>query len=584
MVMGSRSTRRTFGIAVTSSLVAVGAAVFTGSAAEAAKSPGTPVILHLGDSYSSGEGGGWKGNSLSNSGNRQGTDMAAYLEAGQWKRDPYRVYANGNPIWGPGTREGDSWKNSCHNSLTAPVTYVPNALAGAKVVNLACSGAKSKNLWPRADGGEFYNDRRPQIEDVDPALGPGTTDRAPDDLQLVVIGAGGNDSGFGEGIRACLTAWGKKHIADIAFPPAEQKCRDYVRDTLIPKVTDVYYNTSKTIDLLRAELREQGQPDSSYRIVLQGYPMILPTDADDWMGPEGEGFANRCPVTKEDSTFINTHFVTRLNEMLRAAAEEKGVGFVDMAEAFVGHRLCEAGTVRGAAAAESGARAEWVRFLDIHPNASSAWDIVKAIAHPTTGHWPLSADELVSAMNPQRHVSESFHPNYWGQQAVGKCLRRYHTATTGNAKVKCVNGGGQTGGPEHMQLVDLAPVPHVVDNPSPDAAIPQGDGLANPLVRTIVVPESAKPGHYLQPFVDIAHARKGQLKISLVDPQGRSRLLRDFNAGDTGAFASGRWTYDYHVWDPWVVKDPSGTWKLLIWDNTADGYQGILRSWDLKFY
>ncbi|MGX7826442.1 proprotein convertase P-domain-containing protein [Actinokineospora sp. 24-640] len=512
--------------------------------------------------------------------------MAAYQSNGQWARNPYLVYENGNPIWQPGSREGDSWRNNCHDALASPVHSVPSSAVpgGTKVVNLACSGAKSKNLWPREDGGEFYNDRRPQIEDLALALGPGTISRAPDDAELIVIGAGGNDSGFGEAIRYCLTAWAKKHIADIAFPPVEQKCRDQVRDNLVPKVSDIHYNTVKTIGLVREKMRAEGQPDNSYRIVLQGYPAILPTEVDDWTADEGAGFDKRCPITKEDSRFINTHFVTRLNEMLRAASEEANVGFIDMADAFEGHRLCEKGTVRGTAAAQSASHAEWVRFLDIHPNASSAWKIIKAIAHPTTGHWPLSEDDVVDALNPQRHLSESFHPNYWGQQAIGRCLRVYHLTTTGQAKAKCRNGGGQAGLPEQMTLSGLGPVPGGVDNPAPDLAIPQSTGMGpNPMVRTIVVPESAKPGHYVQPFLDIAHPRKGQLKVSLVDPQGRSRLLYDFS-GDTGGALPGRWTYDYFVWDPWVVKDPSGTWKLIVWDGTVDGFQGTLRGWDLKFY
>jgi hypothetical protein len=42
----------------------------------------------------------------------------------------------------------------------------------------------------------------------------------------------------------------------------------------------------------------------------------------------------------------------------------------------------------------------------------------------------------------QRHLSESFHPNYRGKRAIGKCLSLYYGTTTGSAKVKCTNGGG----------------------------------------------------------------------------------------------------------------------------------------------
>ncbi|BCB77808.1 hypothetical protein Pflav_042180 [Phytohabitans flavus] len=315
------------GLAMTAALTS-SVLVAPGGTATASEGSGPRTIIQLGDSYSSGEGGGWQGNSENSGGNRDGTDQARTQTSSGWVFNPDRVYE-------PGT-----WANECHRSKTAPITSVrQNAGNVDKMISVACSGAKSQNIWPAAAGGVAQHPGvAPQLTQLDSLIS------SADDVELVVIGIGGNDSGFGGVALRCLIDWAKTHGP---LPYDAQHCKDEVAATAGDDISDAYYNTAKTIDQVRQTLSANGQPASTYRIVLTGYPAILPTALDDWIAGEGAGFDRNCPVRKADSQWINQHFVTRLNDVTRSIAEDKGVGFIDLRDAFGGHRLCEAGTVRG---------------------------------------------------------------------------------------------------------------------------------------------------------------------------------------------------------------------------------------------
>src|ERR1700710_2805500 len=95
------------------------------------------AIVAMGDSFISGEGGRWLGNGSEPLGTRSGTDRAA-VDCDGWglcDYEPERIY-------------GASERSGCHRSDVAPILSAPVSV-GEKV-NLACSGAKVKNLWPTA--------------------------------------------------------------------------------------------------------------------------------------------------------------------------------------------------------------------------------------------------------------------------------------------------------------------------------------------------------------------------------------------------------------------------------------------------
>src|SRR6201995_325091 len=117
-------------------------------AASAAAPP--PAMVPRGDSSTPGEGGRWLGNGSEPFGTRSGTDRAAYdCGALGCEYDPARVY-------------GASEENGCHRSDVAPIESAPIEVEAK--VNLACSGAKARDLWPTDEGGTSHFEEPPQAD------------------------------------------------------------------------------------------------------------------------------------------------------------------------------------------------------------------------------------------------------------------------------------------------------------------------------------------------------------------------------------------------------------------------------------
>lgn len=529
--------------------------------------PGTSgkVFIQLGDSFASGEGGGWKGNSASGAGNRDETDVAARYDSatGKWTYRP-QTYVYQSDTY----REWNGWwgSNPCHRAYFAPISYAKGY--GDRVLNLACSGAQTKNVWqPSAGGVEQHSGLKTQLEQLKDAISPS------DDVAMVAIGIGGNDvnipefgkPGFGEIVMQCIKAYVHTYYQDGY---GEQWCKDKIEPGVGDAVSSVFYNLLKTIDQVHSTMAAEGHPVGSYKVVLTGYPSITPTEWSDWRSPSETGhWSDRCPIRRFDSSYINNHVITRLNDVVQAAAEERGVGFINMEKAFAGHRLCEKDNVRSTSAARFPHMAEWVRYLDID-------DATNPVYHGAMDMLFGSApDEKKSKdMGSQRSITESFHPNQWGQKALGNCLRTYYRDDVTNSLQRCFIGGvGPNETPDNMVTSTIAAKFKVTDDPAGQVAI------GHPTTRTVTVPASVGPGHYFQWLPDISHPRKGQLRIEVTAPDGTVFRLRDYNLSDTGAFVNGPFTRNY-------TADPSGTWTLRIWDYDLSTHNGQLDSWTLRLF
>ena len=171
--------------------------------------PQAAVIL--GDSYAAGEGGRWRGNSDAavGSGNRSGTDVAAYYTiGGGWGYDP-----------GGLAYQEHSYLIGSNRSLSSPITWLLYQNSGApalyqNVINLAASGARTANVLPYEAGGENYHGAAPQLELLKQVADT-------HDIKLIVIGVGGNDARFREALTSCLDAWAKENFTPA--PPQLQR-------------------------------------------------------------------------------------------------------------------------------------------------------------------------------------------------------------------------------------------------------------------------------------------------------------------------------------------------------------------------
>ncbi|MET9696255.1 hypothetical protein ABZY31_04945 [Streptomyces sp. NPDC006529] len=308
-------------------------ALLAGGAGTAAAGPGNgpTAVVSLGDSYISGEGGRWKGNSLTNSGSRTGTDRAWTTGSSY---DPSKVY---------GATAG-----GCDRSDSAEVR---SAGAVADVaVNLACSGAVTDNVFRASNGGVPFKGEAPQADQLAGVA-------AANDVKVIALSVGGNDLGFADIIQECaydFVLWGSYCYDD------QQAVVDQKMDAVMAKV-------GKSVDEVRAVMRGAGYADSAYRIVLQSYPSPIPRGAEnrypqsDWSRVNTGG----CPFWNKDSDWARDSLVPQIANRLKAVAAAKGTQFLDLRDMMQGREVCaRASKLVTTASPASAKTSEWARWID----------------------------------------------------------------------------------------------------------------------------------------------------------------------------------------------------------------------------
>ncbi|MGH3858777.1 GDSL-type esterase/lipase family protein [Actinokineospora sp.] len=344
-------------------LVAAGAGT-----ASASPTAGPTAVVSLGDSYISGEAGRWKGNSLNNSGSRDGTDRA-YTGSGY---DPTRVY-------------GATSANGCHRSDSAEVksaTATTEAL-----INLSCSGATTKNIFRAATGGVAYKGEAPQADQL-------ASVAAANNVEVVVLSIGGNDLGFADIITKCAT----DYIVWYSY------CHDDQQVVVDSKMDAAMAGVGKSIDEIRAVMTDAGYADTDYRIILQSYPSPIPRGAENRYYESGwtRVTTGGCPFWNKDSDWARDSLVPQIANRLKGVAAAKGVQFMDLRDMLQGREVCaKASRLVSATVPTSNASSEWARWIDsqstqgpvqesMHPNYYGQLGLGRCLtlmyAKPTGNH------------------------------------------------------------------------------------------------------------------------------------------------------------------------------------------------------
>ncbi|MFF4850446.1 GDSL-type esterase/lipase family protein [Streptomyces sp. NPDC001194] len=322
-------------------------ALVAGSAGTSVASPGTgpTAVVSMGDSYISGEAGRWKGNSLTNSGNRTGTDRA-WVSGNTY--DPAKVYG--------------STAGGCHRSDSAEVKSA-GAIADA-AVNLACSGATSENVFRASNGGVAFKGEAPQADQL-------ATVARTDNVKVIALSIGGNDLGFADIIKDCA----------LDFVLWNSYCYDDQQYGVDEKMDAVMANVGKSVDEIRAVMRAAGYTDSAYRIVLQSYPSPIPRGAEnrytqsDWSRLNTGG----CPFWNRDSDWARDSLVPQIANRLKAVAAAKGVQFLDLRDMMQGREVCAKASKQVSSSAPASAKtSEWARWID----SSETQGLVQESMHP----------------------------------------------------------------------------------------------------------------------------------------------------------------------------------------------------------
>ena len=352
------------------------------------------AVVSFGDSFISGEAARWAGNSQDDLGSRDSTDRAHRAIFGntlaRYKID--EVYLGG------------TWKSGeCHRGDSAPIHSA--RIPGVTTFNFACSGSLAKHVYREVDGDKQRDLLSPQTGEIASVVGT-------HDVELVVLSIGGNDLGFGELIKSCMQR----------FNEDRRECAADKQREVTAAMPGVQREVATAINAIRDELTLRG--DTEYRFVLLSYPGILPRAAENRYRESitdglprisGRVYPGGCPFYDGDLDWARDSLVPQIDRALGTVARQQGVEFLSLKDAFQGKEVC-ASSVRLASENDRNKpdRHEWVRFFTI----------------------------------AQGHIPELFHPNYYGQQAVGTCLGLVWEAQ-GDMTHRCTN---RRGTPQQMRV------------------------------------------------------------------------------------------------------------------------------------
>jgi lysophospholipase L1-like esterase len=208
----------------------------------------------------------------------------------------------------PGTNGGG---NTCFRSPDAWPQQLARRLDLVALPSLACSGAVSRDVRFGTPGGE----RERRLSQIGRIAG---------DPGIVTLTIGGNDVGFAGVLKDCL-------LIDCV-----SKYRRPSGDVLEARIA----NLADRLPALYSEIRAAAP---RARVVVLGYPRLFP-DRERWA--QAGGCLMRERISGAEVDYLNA-LTPALNAAIAGAAQQAGVDFVDVTEAFAGHELqCKGETAR----------------------------------------------------------------------------------------------------------------------------------------------------------------------------------------------------------------------------------------------
>lgn len=368
----------------------------------------SPWVVSLGDSFISGEGGRWAGNSDLLDGLRSGTDTGERA---------YYDYASGEVIEG------------CHRSRAAMINILV-----AKSMNFACSGAITSSAYdddvrpnksgdnpekwkPGVDSNIFPNVDLP-FEGQEAIGQTEMLRRFAEDhnVKMVVLSIGGNNFYFSDIVTNCVLSYvGSGRCSE------DERLAHYLTEEWQSKVrAEVKIAVQNIVWAMRAA----GYDENQWTLVQTFYPKPIAT-SDVMRYPEFEfNFLTNsidyprqstggCGFWDDDADWAINTVLPTVNETIAEAALEAKAYFegrlrlvqLDNSNAFRGHELCHEGVkrvnssnsedrggVKSWRSKKASDKSEWMKDIDISNFSATT-------------------------------KNEGFHPGYWGQLALRNCLR-----------------------------------------------------------------------------------------------------------------------------------------------------------------
>jgi hypothetical protein len=434
-----------------------------------------PWVVSVGDSYISGEGGRWAGNTMLNSEWQQIDALGNSAYFGEPNEEPQ----NGEAI------------PLCHRSKSAEIFIG----GGIRAKNFACSGGETRSASSNGvfkPGLDFVNVlQNGQIRE------PGTLPRGLCPLvtgcqgqakmleifaqthrvKMIVVSIGGNDFQFAPVVTACVRAYFTAALSS-GCRITQKALFEEGANNLLKKRQEAIEEGITRIGLA---MERDGYAKTDYTIVVQDYPSPIPKEAAEFRYDEREsigaigpsvvgrvragpirhpfGFLNSrtrmiigaCPFLNADAKWANEVALPVIDETVRkakagvAATNKFQLALLELENAFSpdaseskGRRLCENGlTLIGGERLFQGFPTTWLFPGPGTPPSTenyTEWFNQIRLRVYNALHIPLLA-------NAPFTLQEDFHPNFWGQLALRNCVRKEYNNGAPLAKGVCTLEG-----------------------------------------------------------------------------------------------------------------------------------------------
>jgi hypothetical protein len=348
---------------------------------------GTPYTVSLGDSYISGEGGRWAGNTDESSSKTDALGSTAYDD---------NAAGNGELIKG------------CHRSKSAEV-YIGGGVDGE---NLACSGAKTTSF---TEGEDF----KPGIDFYSSGGHEGQAlmlqhFAAAHNVKLVALSIGGNNFNFAGIVTDCVEDFLESTIFYDFYCSKESSVTNNFTSSNVSKIEGEIETAIKNV---ATAMTNAGYTSSQYTILVQDYPSPIPMGSEFRYTQSGYSrqFTGGCGFWNTDANYANEHMLPTIDNTVLGAASAVGLSNVktmELSSAFNSHRLCDKG----------------VGLLE--EEGLSNWKATEAV---NKSEW-FNQIRTVETITGPYELQEDIHPNYWAQLALRNCLTQAY------------NGGAPKGG------------------------------------------------------------------------------------------------------------------------------------------
>ncbi len=367
---------------------------------------GTPWVVTLGDSYISGEGGRWAGNS---------------------NESPSWVDALGEKAYDDNEGKTAEVIPGCHRSASAEA-YIGGGVNGE---NLACSGAKTYSFTEEEDfkpGIDFYNSgghegQALMLEHF----------AATHNVKLVAVSIGGNNYNFASIVQSCIEdfltspEWWPDYCSEESsvtnnFTESNVKERT-------AEIRGAYENVAKA-------MKEAGYSSSQYAVLAQDYPSPIPNGSE--FRYEQKGYSRQeiggCGFWNQDANYANSTMLPTIDGSVFRGAEEAGLTHLvkmQLSGAFNSHRLCD--NTDGL----------------LEEEGLKSWKEAEAV---NRSEW-FNQVRTVSTLYESYELQEDLHPDYWGQMGLRNCLTQAYNSGSPKGGTCRVSGSGLNGaGEPYMTL------------------------------------------------------------------------------------------------------------------------------------